>query len=657
MKAKKEKKAAETPNKTEPALDQGRAELRRLNRRDSEEKTARAVAKHCKFVPKSLLEHKQVDGKLLREQVRLDVRELENGKRLGTKYWADLIALYTSDDSSAASSLAPSKVEEVADDLLEALAQMHDDNPANRRNGKLTAYLRTAPPFNQTEWIGMVKVMSDPQIERLRNHSGLMVEWMKFAARTKAKDQFPAELGVCKGLFDKALIQHWASLKKSSIKLSTFLELHLDACSLIMDRTDLLAVVASKDDMSAVRKQLARLFDSSACGAAMFSEHMQHFGSVEFSARIQAIVDASFKPKGGIEESALAACKSDCAKVAKTTATTAKITGKRDIEVQLLGCTLSLRVSSLAEEIDMRIAAASKNVAIGRAGGLRMLSYERWIRPSALGEEIALPAVLVDGPDSARRLVSELIADERIASFSEVARIIAGKISSILVLDPTFRLELCFLDQAEKLIGISIQQAVLGCLPDPSGKELGSQTLAQAAIALCDVLKSEMVKRSCSSAIGQVESVQLVVDNMQRGVSPEVTTGMSQFFTSVLERCALFFEFAKGTDKEMIRGKPGILACTKALEAKFAKGEVVAVAEIEVMRPFWWLLSPKQVDAIQAMLERAIKAATDQGRSSGASSSTANAASSKVGSATKRKKGGADENVAKKASLLKLFRP
>ena len=181
MTAKKEKKAAATPNKTEPALDQGRAELRRLNRRDSEEKTARAVAKHCKFVPKSLLEHNQVDGRLLREQVRLDVRELENGKRLGTKYWSDLIAMYTSDASSAASSLAPAKVEEVAGDLLEALAQMHDDNPANRRNGKLTAYAN-GPPFNQAEWIGMVKVMSDPQIEGLRNHGGLMVEWMKFAA-------------------------------------------------------------------------------------------------------------------------------------------------------------------------------------------------------------------------------------------------------------------------------------------------------------------------------------------------------------------------------------------------------------------------------------------------------------------------------------------
>ena len=168
MAPKKEKEAAANPDKPEPELDSDRAAVRRLSRRDSEEKTPRAVVKHCKFVPKSVLEHcKFVPKSVVAKHC---------------KYRADLIAMYTSDASSAASSLAPAKVEEVAGDLLEALAQMmHDDSPANRRNGKLTAYAN-GPPFNQAEWIGMVKVMSDPQIERLRNHGGLMVEWMKFAA-------------------------------------------------------------------------------------------------------------------------------------------------------------------------------------------------------------------------------------------------------------------------------------------------------------------------------------------------------------------------------------------------------------------------------------------------------------------------------------------
>ena len=170
MAPKKEKEAAANPDKPEPELDSDRAAVRRLSRRDSEEKTARAVAKHCKFVPKSVLVAKHC--KFVPKSVVAK----------HCKYRADLIAMYTSDASLAASSLAPAKVEEVAGDLLEALAQMmHDDNPANRRNGKLTAYAN-GPPFNQAEWIGMVKVMSDPQIERLRNHGGLMVEWMKFAA-------------------------------------------------------------------------------------------------------------------------------------------------------------------------------------------------------------------------------------------------------------------------------------------------------------------------------------------------------------------------------------------------------------------------------------------------------------------------------------------
>ena len=60
------------------------------------------------------------------------------------------------------------------------------------------------------------------------------------------------------------------------------------------------------------------------------------------------------------------------------------------------------------------------------------------------------------GSIAARRVVAELIADDQIASFAEVARIIVARSSIVLVLDRTFRLELCFLDQAEVLIGKAI---------------------------------------------------------------------------------------------------------------------------------------------------------------------------------------------------------
>ena len=137
--------------------------------------------------------------------------------------------------------------------------------------------------------------MSDPKVARLRNHDELMLEWMQFTARTNAKEKFQAEVAACTPLFDRALTSHWVSLKKSGVKLSTFLELHLDHCSLLMDRTDLMAVIASKAQMSSVRKQVARLYDSSAVGAAMFAEHMKQFSAVDFSKKIAVIVEGAFQ--------------------------------------------------------------------------------------------------------------------------------------------------------------------------------------------------------------------------------------------------------------------------------------------------------------------------------------------------------------------------
>ena len=226
----------------------------RINRRDEAERFAGAVATHCKFVPKAILEHKLVNGVLLREQVRADMDGLGTGQRLGTKYLTKLIIDYTA-DSAPASSLKPTDdTEEVNDQLLDALAKMHDDNPAMRNNRVMIKYFQTADGFNQTEWIGVAKIMSDPTVERLRNHDECMMEWMKFAARTNAKEIHPSEIVACIPMFDKAMMMsHWSSLRKSAIKLSTFLELHLDTCALLMDRTDLMAVIASKSSTVELR--------------------------------------------------------------------------------------------------------------------------------------------------------------------------------------------------------------------------------------------------------------------------------------------------------------------------------------------------------------------------------------------------------------------
>ena len=82
-------------------LDDAGASFRRTLSRDMHEKAARACKQHCKFVPKAILEHKEVDGMLLRDRVLHDMQAKVPGQRLGAKYWSAIIALYTANTTPA----------------------------------------------------------------------------------------------------------------------------------------------------------------------------------------------------------------------------------------------------------------------------------------------------------------------------------------------------------------------------------------------------------------------------------------------------------------------------------------------------------------------------------------------------------------------------
>ncbi|CAE8661438.1 unnamed protein product [Polarella glacialis] len=240
-----------------------------------------------------------------------------------------------------------------------------------------------------------------------------------------------------------------------------------------------------------------------------------------------------------------------------------------------------------------------------------------------------------------------------------MAQIIVAKANSIACLDPTFRLELAFLSQAESLVGAAIRTATLACLPDLSAK--GAIAMDLAAIKLAELAKSEMVKRSNSASKGGLESVQMVVANMQRGISPELQAGHSDHFVKVLDHCSMFFSHQTSKDGEAapLFGKPAVIAYFQTLTDKHSAGAEVSVKEIEMLRPFWRLLAQGDIQQIQAILTQSIKTATDKGRSSGACSNSSSSQLvlkndglvKKKGSAT----GGADADSAKKASLLKLF--
>ena len=165
-----------------------------------------------------------------------------------------------------------------------------------------------------------------------------------------------------------------------------------------------------------------------------------------------------------------------------------------------------------------------------------------------------------------------------------------------------------------------------------------------------------MVIRSNASAQGQLGSVQLGISQMMKWISPELSPDMSAFFQFVLQRCAQFFVCKQ--NETIVRGSSAVDKSIHDFEVHFNAKQIVTVIEIEVLRPFWCLLKPEQISLIQKMLGAAIKAATDEGRSSGASSFSAkDFGKAQVGEGSKRKSGTTNSSadaLAKKAMLWKV---
>ena len=72
-------------------------------------------------------------------------------------------------------------------------------------------------------------------------------------------------------VFDPVLCRHYASLKKSGVNLSTYLDCNMELVCLLLDQADVQAVMGATGGWQKVKNQLARLVKSCQLGMAMFS--------------------------------------------------------------------------------------------------------------------------------------------------------------------------------------------------------------------------------------------------------------------------------------------------------------------------------------------------------------------------------------------------
>lgn len=319
-----------------------------------------------------------VDGMTLAQRVKEGKRKTrESGSRLGSGYWSELRAMYSSGSWWAERLKVQNASELVQADLVEALRHAGHPNVTKRTKAPLLHFLQSVGSINQRELCGLMRHIMQVRPSSSVSASSLVVEVMKMIVRLDLHTTWRDTVVVGAHLFDDCLSSVYATMKKEGVPASAFWEVHGGIASLILAPSDVMDILAEKSNFMRVSEQIKRVVASSTLGSKMFSVAASDVYQEEFSATINTALGSL--PKATIT-------------MKDYTDFNAKLTKKlgdlsdlrasfvpRTISVTYRNIQLEIETTSPDHEIEVRVAACLKGMAAG--GHLPLLPMEEELLP------------------------------------------------------------------------------------------------------------------------------------------------------------------------------------------------------------------------------------------------------------------------------------
>ena len=260
-----------------------------------------------------------------------------------------------------------------------------------------------------------------------------------------------------------------------------------------------------------------------------------------------------------------------------------------------------MTATDLHHEAMLKAMGCIKSRSWGCKDGLDALVYESWILPAKSGGPSPVESGLLSEAREARKLCHDLLSSPDIASFSQMQSILSKKHDILCSLDVSFSLELKWLANAGAELEASLLAKALDTLPTATTR----RSMTEVITALDSLKKGMMYKRAPVGIQEQIGTMSQVIHDMSRGVAPSTMGGQSSdFFAKMLEGVSHFFIMnVEGTD---LSGKPAVVEYTKFLKGKFDKSQDISMAELEKLRPWWYLLTAAEVTTMTSITEYAV---------------------------------------------------
>jgi hypothetical protein len=428
----------------------------------------------------------------------------------------------------------------------------------------------------------------------------------------------------------------YCQLKRENVTTEMFWGLHKTEASLVLRAADVDTILANTTQWADVAVEISRTVHGSRLGNAMFGFAATLVASETFSGKVDDLlgmlpVNVTTNVIAEITEKALAeAGKLLCADL---------VASKRNITVMYRGIKLTLAVTDVSAEIELRIAAWLKSRAV----------HAELLEP-LLGELDMIPLVgpptlssiapsLLTSYGVARKSVNEVFKTEAHSSGELVKELMYSKMNLYTSFDSTFVIEYAFITELAATEGLKIlQQRALRVFPDA----VNARTLEFTQTEIDHLAESGLFRFVNRASQASLNGVREILGQMIFGGTPDIASMQhTTFLASVSRRLQFFCVYIETSTKDnaekIWHGKEALKLHYANFTKKAAQGASLTFADTETLERFWWLLDDDAKEVVtvasKKMLQESIVV-----KKTKAPSSSAGAASSSTGPAKKKKK-------------------
>ena len=565
---------------------------RRLLRRDTDTCVAKILKDHFADFQEVNIDVILFNNLTLRQTLTRDKRSQKSGNdeiTMGKNYYQVLRSRFEGQSSSMARLAVKDSSQEVRPDLRLAM-KAFKSRPCNRE--PMLYWMRENKYLCNKETVGIAKSVITTKAALGTTHSEYVLSCMRWFQENNVAALEPEVFAVVRPHFDESLAFVWGELKKDSVKLKVFWDVHGPIASMVVPSDDVDKLLAAEGEWTTYRMELERVCSSGILGKKMFS---QFHGLVVADSvkRIMTAFSLSIASLPCISKAAVTPIKDLSATTISELSGLELLPMRREVQILYRGIPCTHTIISIQDELDRRLMSEAKGRA-AQSGALVLLMFEDVLVPESGKKTLtAVDSDMVDAANHARKKANSLILSETDKADGETAlKVLKMKEKILSTLDRSFNIELAFIQSMTGDAGeLFLVQKVILCLPADGNPKTTQQSLTEMSAVFASGLYA-FPGKSARAAANHVREMVTDLHLGRRPASPDkdACASVKKAFESLEWFAKLVLD-----DGSIIYGKTAVQQLFDEAAKKVASGEY-GMEDLKFGVYHWLLNTQQQAD-------------------------------------------------------------